>query len=150
MFDLKSQKDKAYTNLSYFIELNFKKNKPVEFMEHFYYIDYKMGRIILLQDDSIKKRIKNKIQVFKDEEEYKQAWLEESYRVYLFNRKIDFFSSNLPNNEINKNNNKQKKRNILNRILSLIKRLSLDSIKSNKRPFVIGAIKRGLKYGVRR
>ena len=66
VFDLKSQKDKAYTNLSYFIELNFKKNKPVEFMEHFYYIDYKMGRIILLQDDSIKKRIKKKIKVFKD------------------------------------------------------------------------------------
>ena len=118
-FDIPYHSSKEYTNESYFVEIDFLRNqKGLAYKKHFYFIDKNSAEIRLVKNkNTYNDFFSSKLQKFNSKREYKNAWTEEAYRVYIKSRRIKKF-----------------------RLLSYAKNYLIDLFKKNKFPLVIGSI----------
>ena len=143
IFDLAYHRSKAFTNTSFVLCVDIEKNREIQFEQHYYLIDFEEGKVCLLEDDALRTFIERKTLVFENEERYRQAWLEEAFRVYLCNVPIQVKGFS-PSEYLQQVDQVQRK-NCGD--LRLAGRMILDVKRPNKRPFLVGSIQKILKYG---
>jgi len=151
LFDLPYHGSKAFTNVSFLLKVDFERGRKIRFEQHYYLIDREKGQVILFdkERESLQRCIDKKVSVFKSEEQYQRAWLEEAFRVYLFNAPAygDVFGCCVQLQKARQRGNLK----FFDRLViwaRLAKRAIRDITKAHKRPFLMASVRRMFRYGL--
>ncbi|MCQ1535184.1 CapA family protein [Methanosarcina sp. KYL-1] len=141
-FDIDAHANKAYTQESYFIEMDLKKS-DYKIEKHFYYIDKSEGVIKKSLTNQYLNFFDTKLQVFDSFLNYWFNWTQEGRRVYLNN---NYDSIAYKDKKVNKQSysllegTNFKKYSLVKKIYIITKKISSDLAKENKRSLVISTI----------
>lgn len=147
MFDLPYHRSKAFTNISFLLEMDFRRGEKIEFEQYYYWLDLDNGIIQPLDEKSeaLRRYLERKMLVFESEAQYRKAWLDEALRVYMFNAPIQGEALNCLDHM------RSEKPEFSDHLITwakIMKRFPRHITMSHKRPFLIGSIQRMLRYGL--
>ena len=147
VFDIPYHREKAFTDVSLLLELVFEAGRRIRYRRSYNAIDRQTGITTPLgqERETLRKHIETGTSVFRTEDEYKKAWLDEAFRVYLFNTPTRAYGSGRHTDSLPLDPS------LSNHLLTwarLAKRAPRDLMRAHKRPFLLASFRRMLKYGL--
>ncbi|WP_342677119.1 CapA family protein [Methanofollis sp. UBA420] len=149
-FDVPTHHNVSYTCDSYCLGVEIEDGGEIALTRYYYHIDLEKRLIVMANDEERQECFRRHLQVFDSEEQYRQAWYKDAFRVYCTNRFPNVSRSSAAAGQTGGNGNSIEKGAVFRKMrergmgsvpAAAIRTVVSDLRHESLRPFFFGAIR---------